>query len=89
MCDVGLILPLKPEVYAHACETPLPKLTMEEHLYFAKCSDGTDVGPDEEETLSDKKCDIAGGVALTEEAVECGKDDVVAHTDTPVRLDLP
>ncbi|KAK4447058.1 hypothetical protein QBC34DRAFT_440324 [Podospora aff. communis PSN243] len=82
MCDVGLVLPVKPEVHDRACETPLPRATMEEHLYFGKSSGGTDAGPDGE-TLNDKKCDIVSGVALNEEAVECGTDDVVAHTDTP------
>jgi len=84
MCDVGLFLPFNPEVYASACATLLPKPTMEEDMYFAKCDIGIVSGQDEE-TLSDRRCDIAGGVALTEEAAESGADDVVAHMGTPRR----
>ncbi|KAK0623652.1 hypothetical protein B0T14DRAFT_186834 [Immersiella caudata] len=89
MCDVGLVLSLKPEVYAQACGTALPKPTMEERLYFAKCSDDIKAEPEDEETLSDKPCDIVDGVALTEEAIECGTDDVVAHVGISHGLDWP
>jgi len=79
MCDVGLFLPFNPDVYERACETPLPSPTLDESLYFVRCNTIIEGSEDEEASTSDDACDIADTVAMTEEALESGTADVVAH----------
>jgi len=83
MCDVGLVLPFNQELYDCACRTPLPRSGMEERLYFANSNGEVEGCQEDGDSFTDQACDIAGGVALTEEAVESGTDDVVAHVEHP------
>ncbi|KAK5653155.1 hypothetical protein OQA88_9254 [Cercophora sp. LCS_1] len=79
MCDVGLFLRFNRDIFESAVNTPLPKATMEENLYFVTCNNEVEGSQDEDRSFSDKTCDIADGIALTEEAAESGMVDVVAH----------
>ena len=78
MYDVGLCLPFNPDVYSAACNTELPRPSMEEELYFADSS--ADIEDDEEKDglYGDAMLDVTDVVALTEEAVEAGTVEVAA-----------
>ncbi|KAK1749374.1 hypothetical protein QBC47DRAFT_395927 [Echria macrotheca] len=79
MCDVGLFLPFNEEVYDMARNTPLPDPTLAEYMFFARCQTIIEATEDEDSSLSEYSCDITSAVALTEEAIESGMANVVAH----------
>ncbi|KAK3692025.1 hypothetical protein B0T22DRAFT_446202 [Podospora appendiculata] len=78
------------ETYTKACSTPLPQADIDEDVFFtAYRPDMEDTG-DAESYFSADSLELVDAVALTEEAVEMGTPDMVAHVDPLVsELDMP
>ncbi|KAK3334034.1 hypothetical protein B0T19DRAFT_145170 [Cercophora scortea] len=80
------------EDYTQACSTPLPQADIDEDVFFTAYRPDMDDMGDSESYLAADSLEVVDAVALTEEAVELGTPDMVAHSESLVpslELDTP